>query len=253
MCYKFGSMTNYPHLPKAPITEALIDIRVELPQEVTFDTLKGLYENIKEEFPGIKTRFKIESEIRFGDETAPIKTGPRQPDGLLFTSGDQTEIMQARLDGFTFSKLKPYQTWEELYEKAFTCWELYRQVATPTLISRVATRYINRLELPFPIVDFGEFLKGPPTLSENLPQVDGFFTRVVVREPALGCIAIITQSFDSIPSGKSVPMILDIDVYKDVKLDPDENSAWDFLRKLRGFKNRIFFESITEKLLEFYK
>ncbi len=40
-----------------------------------------------------------------GAETLPSSGGP---DGYLFRSPNEKKVVQVRLDGFTFNKLKPY-------------------------------------------------------------------------------------------------------------------------------------------------
>ena len=164
---KYISMSECPHLPNAPITEALIEICVQLPPDVTVERLKTLHARIKDQFPDQKTRFKVEAQICFREETSQIETAAPKPDGLIFTSTDQERIFQARLDGFTFSRLKPYETWEALAEEALKYWKLYLEFTEPISISRVAVRYINRLELPLPVRDFNEYLKAPPYSPER--------------------------------------------------------------------------------------
>ena len=65
------------------------------------------------------------------------------PDGYLFTSVDGRQVVQARLDGFTFSRLKPYDKWESLRDEARELWQHYVQIASPETVTRVALRYIN--------------------------------------------------------------------------------------------------------------
>lgn len=87
-----------------------------------------------------------------------------------------------------------------------------------------------------------------------MPQgLIGFLTRIVVQEPSLGCTAIVTQALEAVSESEATPVILDIDVFKEEEFDPNGESPWAYLQKLRGFKNRIFFESITPELLELYK
>ena len=40
---------EFPHLERAPITEALIDIRVDLPSTVDLDTLQSFHDDIRVE------------------------------------------------------------------------------------------------------------------------------------------------------------------------------------------------------------
>ena len=60
-------------------------------------------------------------------------------------------------------------------------------------------------------------------------------------------------SLDSIPTREKAPVILDIDVFREDPFDPNDIAVWNVLEDLRGVKNRIFFESVTEKLLEGYR
>jgi uncharacterized protein (TIGR04255 family) len=113
------------------------------------------------------------------------------------------------------------------------------------------------LNLPFPMQDFDEYLTAPPIIPQELPQViSSFLTRVVLTEPALGVSAIITQALEPIPPIADInrlPVILDIDVFKQDPKGIDETDAWNTIEQLRHFKNKIFDKSITSKLMEIYR
>ena len=157
------------------------------------------------------------------------------------------------MDGFTFSRLHPYIKWEELRNEAHRLWLLYKDITCPDSITRVALRYINNLNIPLPIRDFDAYLTAPPIVPEGLPQgVSSFLTRVVIHEPSIGANAIITQALEQVV-GEVAPVILDIDVFKLRPEGIEEKDAWDTLEKLRHFKNKIFFKSITNKLKEMFE
>ncbi|MFQ5787653.1 MAG: TIGR04255 family protein [Thermodesulfobacteriota bacterium] len=173
--------------------------------------------------------------------------------GYRYITSDKKQIVQARLDGFTFSRLKPYIKWNDLRDEAHKLWRLYQEATSPESITRVALRYINNLNIPLPIRDFGDYLTAPPTIPEGLPQgVGSFLTRVVMLEPSIGANAIITQALEQIAPGRA-PIILDIDVFKLQEKGIEEKEAWDTIEKLRHFKNKIFFKSITNRLKEMYQ
>lgn len=247
-------MSDFPHLPNAPITEALIDIRVQHSPDMNIERIRPFHEKFKEDFPETKTRFRFEGKFDLGEEESTVTTEVNQPNGFFYTSADEKRVLQARLDGFTFSRLKPYETWEALSGEALSYWNMYSEFTQPLSISRVAVRYINRLELPFPFKDFSEYLNAAPTIPKYLPQeLLGFLTRIVVPFPENGCMAIITLSLDSIPDGNNLPILFDIDVFKEDNFDRDGKKAWETIHELRRVKNRIFFESITDKMLELCK
>lgn len=247
------TLENYQVLKKAPITEVLIDIRVKLLSEIDVKGIDSIYESIKKEYPEKQEQrmSQIQFELKAGEDLVkPVST---KIIGYRYISSDKRQIFQARLDGFTFSRLHPYIHWEELRNEAYRLWLLYKEITRPDLITRVALRYINNLNIPLPMRDFSDYLTAPPVVPEGLPQgVSHFLTRIVIHEPSIGANAIITQALEQVV-GEAAPVILDIDVSKLRPEGIEEKDAWDTIEKLRHFKNQIFFKSITNKLKEMYK
>lgn len=242
--------------PNPPITEALFDIRVQLPSETSLTTLLTLQDRIKTEFPNKKDRHLYEAKFQFNPGTTPeIVQSPDVVDGYLFISLDGKKIVQARLDGFTFNKLKPYSNWEEFSKEALSLFQHYIDIAKPTYITRLALRYINRIEIPLPLADFKEYILTVPEIAPNIPNsLAGFFTRLIVPNPELEATAIITETLDDkVVTPNTVPFIFDIDVVKNVKLQPDIKQIIPLMNQLRDFKNQIFLNSITAKGKELFK
>lgn len=246
-------MEEYQVLKKAPITEALIDIRVKLQPEIDVKDIDSIHEPIKKEYPEKQDQrmSQIQFELKAGEDLVkPVST---KIIGYRYISSDKKQIFQARLDGFTFSRLHPYTNWEELRNEAHRLWLLYKEITRPDLITRVALRYINNLNISLPMRDFSDYLTAPPVVPEGLPQgVSSFLTRIVIHEPSIGANAIITQALEPVV-GEVAPVILDIDVFKLRPEGMEEKEAWDAIEKLRHFKNQIFFKSITHKLKEMYE
>lgn len=246
-------MEEYQSLKKAPITEALIDIRVKLRPEIDVKDIDSIHEPIKTEYPEKQEQriSQIQFELKAGEDL--VKPVSSQIIGYRFISSDKKQIFQAGLDGFTLSRLYPYVNWEELRNEAHKLWLLYKEITQPDLITRVALRYINNLSIPLPMRDFSDYLTAPPIVPDGLPQgVSSFLTRVVIHEPSIGSNAIITQALEQVV-GEAAPVILDIDVFKLRPEGIEEKEAWDTIEKLRHFKNKIFFKSITNKLKEIYE
>lgn len=247
-------MTGYPTLTKAPIKEALLDIRVKLSPDFEVKRLDSVSQEIKELYP--KKQEQRVSNIHFESKPgAELMESTTKINGYRYLTSDDKKIFQARLDGFTFNRLSPYSTWEDFRQEAHKLWSLYKKVASPDMITRVALRYINNLRIPLPMKEFGEYLKAPPTVPEALPQgVTSFLIRINVYNPDLEANAVITQALEPIMDKQTpLPVVLDIDVFRIRSEGIEEDEAWNLLEKLRHFKNQIFFESITDKLLEVYR
>jgi len=238
------------HLKNAPIKEALIDIQVTLSEDTRVEKLDSKYNSFSNSYPKKEMIQKGRLGFQF-DEGQPIRaTVDQNFVGYKYTSQDDKQIVQFRKDGFTFSRLEPYHTWEEMKEDAIILWKSYMDVASPTEITRVATRYINVLQIPLDMLtEFKDFLTAPPQIPEQLPQeIGSFLTRVVIYEPTIGANCILTQALEPIDTDKEyAPIVLDIDVFMKCTFNIESGDYWEALDRLRDFKNQVFFESITEK------
>lgn len=246
-------MADYPGLSKAPIVEAILDIQIRIQDDLKVQDFDSVCAAISEQYPDKKKRYKLEGEIEFKEGRQSTRT-EQSVYGYVLTSQDQKQIVQLRLDGYTFSRLKPYETWDKFFNEAKRLWGEYKKAVTAPEIMRIALRYINKLEIPLPIADFSEYLTAPPTVPTGVPQiVASFLTRVVVSNSEINSTAIITQALEQ-TTPEILPIILDIDVFKrEPKGINEEEEMWDIFRKLRHFKNDIFFKSTTDKTRELCK
>jgi len=247
--------SKHPTLTKAPIKEALIDIQVKLPDDSKPKLFNVFFNQIKEKYPDQKIQRHAQYKVQPGAKEGPLEPRGSKIVGYQYISKDKTQVVQARLNGFTFSRLEPYTTWDEFRTEAQRLWKQYSDIAKPDSINRVAVRFINNLQLPMPIPDFAEYLTASPTIPNKLPQgISSFLTRNVIYYPEDNVQVIIIQALENIISNtKPAPVILDIDAFIVSNEGITEEMAWETLEKLRQIKNDVFFESITEKLKEAYK
>lgn len=245
---------KYPKLAKAPITEALIDIRLKLPRSFNVDNFKSIGSQIRSEYPKEKTIYLHEAKISYQQKEQNIAAS-HIVNGYRYESSDGAKIVQLREDGFTFNRLKPYDNWLDIRDESLRLWNFYNDLVKPEYINRIALRYINNLNAPLPMNDFKDYLSCPPEVPEGLPQViRSFFYRVIIPHSDARITAIITQALEAkVDIKDKIPIILDIDVFKMTEEGFLREDMVVILEKLREFKNLIFFSSITPKLLETYK
>lgn len=239
------SEREFPKLTHPPLREALIDIRLreELPASVLpkFETPKG--------FPmkqGIKHgQFQFQAEV---DKPFTAKVITEEALGIRYGREDGSEVVQLRRNGLTYSILRNYQGWEVLREAARDMWRVFLLASGPVNISRLAARYINAIEIPLG-ADYDEYLTTAPRVPKSVPPiVTSFMQRVLVPFEKEIATAIITQALET-PS----PAVLDIDVFTEVSLEGTSEEIWSRLDNLRNIADRIFFSSLTGKVIESYK
>lgn len=243
------------HLERAPISEALIDLQARPQKGMGLEAVQKLADEVdgyEQHGPiiALQTKWSVTKEHGAQEQSESREIGVR------LHSSDQKYVLQLRTNGFTFSRLEPYETWEKLITEGRRLWEIYRTCFEPDSIVRVATRYINQLKLPMKQGEhFEEYLAKPPQVPDELPQgVLGFMQRVVVLKPEIDARANVIQLLQDGPAPADyVPIILDIDVYKQIELCPETDDAWKLLADLRVFKNEIFFAYLTEKAVGLFE
>lgn len=241
------------HLKSAPIKEAIIEFQVELPEQITIENLKQMSSKLTSDYPNISQLVKGRVGIQV-NEGAPIQTEyDHTIEGYRFTSSDDGKVLQIRLNGFSFSQMKPYQTWEDLKHEAKRLWAIYINDLKPRKVNRISTRYINVMPIPLPIDKLEDILTAPPQIPHDLTQdVSSFSTRIVSKDVEIDATSIVTQVFDTIVADHA-RIILDIDVFVKRDFLPNESLCWDYLDELRKYKNKIFFSSITEKTVRLFE
>ncbi|NKC16693.1 MAG: TIGR04255 family protein [Gammaproteobacteria bacterium] len=244
------SQSKFPHLSKAPIKEALIDIRVRTGQDIVVESLRVENAYIRDNYPHVKDHRMGMLGLQLTEEIQTISAAQPKTTGFIFTSGDGRQIAQFRTDGFIFNRLRPYERWESMRDEARRLWDIYLETASPDKVVRVAIRYINILELPLPVRDLSRYLTSPPAPPEGVPHsLLSFLNRLVIHDESTSAKAILTQALEA--SDKDIaPVVLDIDAFHEGAFDPQGDEIWTSFECLHDLKNELFFKSITDATVE---
>jgi uncharacterized protein (TIGR04255 family) len=247
----YVSMSEFvrPHYEKAPIAEALIDIRVVKPDAVTIDQLTRAADQLAEEFP---TRHQI-NQLMFGFQAAPDSAAAgfmnnQEQVGWRLTNKAQNRVLQLQRIGFTYSHLPPYTSWNSFRDEARRCWTSYRGVLGQPA-SRVAVRVINKIPTPSAEIALEEYLSVYPVVPENIPATaDAVFVQLQLALPkvlhdARAILNVVSGQADA--SGSH--LVLDIDLFVNRTIENDEE-IWSILEKFGLEKDVIFETCITDKV-----
>ncbi len=229
----------------APITEALLDLQVQFGRELEVDELLPIHDRVRSQYPTRKQRVQLEA--RFDVQSRSAIHPEVKPVGFFFWSTDERQAIQARIDGFAFSRLRPYQSWQSLRDEARRLWAMYREAAQPRTISDATLRYINRIELPRPL-EFEDYLATFPRLGAGYPNaLTGYLMRIVA--PYRQATVSVTQTIDEAGvTDATVPVILDILVHRKTDVPAvSDDACWTTFEDLRSIKNEVFFGSLTDK------
>jgi uncharacterized protein (TIGR04255 family) len=239
-------------LARPPIVEALVDFRVAFSSPIEPGIFESLPAQLAERFPVNEKKQRIGTELRFEAGKVAQATMTQEAAGVFLRSSDSTQIAQFRTDGFTLNQLAPYRGGEELLRLALETWEQYAAITHPQAVTRLALRYIDKLDLPYKHGDaFTRFLTSPPDLPLPAPQsVSGFLSRVVAHEGET--TIVVTQKLESSPKKDPPTVVIDIDAFQSASLPITSTDLAPRLAELRAVKNRVFFALLTEEAVSLY-
>lgn len=244
---------DFPHLPHAPIAEAVIDIRTRPTIELEEKSLKAQLEGKLINYDFVDSQQLIENQIHFELGKQPSQT--IQWKGLKYQSKDKKQITQFNNDGFVFSRLEPYPNWKELYDESMRLWQTYFELAKPVVISRLGLRFINRIQLPADNIELEDYLNRSPQPPKGLDLPFSYFFHqdtLMTPDDAYRANIFTTVQPNQAPK-QGEALIIDIDVFTTKEFELNNVMLEKSLLEMQWLKNKIFFGSVTEKTLALFK
>lgn len=244
----------FPHLSKAPIAEAVIEIRANAETEWTEEVISPALRERTRDYPNVISeratlqQFQLQpgAEIEVRKPTVSWR-------GLRCSWADGLQVSQFYRDLFSFSRLKPYTTWNEFQKEAIRLLKIHQGLARCSTVVRIGVRFINRIEVPINGLAIDKYLTIAPrevALGNHLSLM-GFFHQDNLAVPGHPYAVTLTRTIQGpLDVAKTIAgVILDIDVFSLVAMEFDLETIADHLDKMRWVKNKIFFASITPGLL----
>ncbi len=243
-------MGSQRKLKNAPITEAVIDLRLADSVSISVDDKDRLHDSVgAREFPIVEVQQDFVARFR-----SRVQSDPGEVDHALvgFHFRQESEVVQFRINGFTFSRLKPYTDWEHVVGNAMRGWSAYVDELGPIgNVSRVAVRYINHMTFKrgeFSLDEIFEApLRGPDGVPSDVMQYELRTLHRVTEHRAV----FVTQAM--LPADGGFAVRLDIDAFEAGSFKSEEESLLPVLGELRELKNSVFFSTLTDKVIERYE
>lgn len=245
-------MAEKKHLENAPITEALIDIRVKLSTNFDVAVFDSLNTKELSDYPLKEKQSEYSADLKVDKDKPSIKTRSKGVKGFIYKTKDNKNVVQFRRDGFTFNRLRPYTKWEEIISTAKRLWFIYAEYARPLEVTRIATRYINQIKLPLPINDFSKYMKAPPQNPLNVDTINGYLNRIKLFDQENQIGTNIIQTLEMGTEKGTITLLLDIDSYMNKNFQSDDPEIWNQFNKLRIKKNSVFFNSLTDEAINLH-
>jgi uncharacterized protein (TIGR04255 family) len=246
-------MPDQLKLRNPPIVEAVIGIEFDGVQSVSMEDVNLAKERLAADYPNIQPLWRRQFSLLSHGE---MQSNPSLEDhGLRLLSDDGVAQLQLRRDGFLYSRLGAYDSWETFKNGALKAWSAFRECAASARMSSYGVRYVNKLT--FPLSDGLEtYLTLFPSIPNSFigePQVisNGHLRLEIPLEKESG--RLIVQEIIMPPERDGYATIALDNDFRCSALGLQDKEVWAGLDQLRSLKNRYFLHFITDKLLEMYK
>jgi uncharacterized protein (TIGR04255 family) len=239
------------HYAHAPISEAVIDLRIEASESPPTDPFSNFVSGVQDRYPftapirAVEMGFHVEDGAGAKFHNAQQVVGER----LQSTTGDR--VLQVQQLGFTLSHMAPYTNWEAFREEARHVWPLFVKATQAKAVSRVAVRVINKLIVPF--TEAHQFTTVMPSIPPGpFGSLDAYFMQLQIglETVANGCKAIVNIARGNAEDGSNVEYVLDFDLFVAGLFPAESAELWRLLDKMSAAKNDLFEASITDKTRE---
>lgn len=238
-------MTMRAPYSRSPLTEAVIDIQIA--PDVALNILASIPRTELERYPQQETIHQLTAEIPTRATDLPPTTISVAL-GHRLTSADDKYLVQARINGLTLSRFAPYESWEPFRNEARRIWDIYLSTAKPQVVTRIAVRYINQLNIPLGS-KIESYLQFYPEIPASLPQLVGeYVMRAQLPQLDIEGMLILTEAVVPPSDPASASLVLDIDLFKEGTIPAEDGAQlWSEFEVLRDRKDVIFEACITEE------
>lgn len=245
-------MRGHETFPNAPIVEATVDFEAAFRVRPVASALGRYSGAVKDLYPQERDLHASRPSLAVAENEPVLKTTRQR--FLELRSEDDKYILRVRRDGFSFTRLRPYVHWSDFSERAIAGWNLYSEIFHPSSLSAITLRYFNGIDLPNPL-RVKEYFRTRITLPSGVPQSisNAFFSFTFTsRNDSSGTVSFFLDLGAS--NEQKIRVVFLIAVNQSLGISPSNVSRIKkTLSALRDAKNRVFFNSITEKMKEQFR
>lgn len=238
-----------PQYKRPPITEAVIELRLEQPLpgaevQKLLQRFKGEYE-FSEDFVAYGVQVDLAARRANFEE---------QSSGYKLWSADRADVLLVTSAHMSCSRLAPYVGWDTFRARAEDHWRIWKRVTGYRKISRIGVRFINRIDVPAARgeeVRISEYLRVRPE-APAVRRMVSYAMQISAPLEEDNCRLVINSSLVPSPLVDHLSMILDIDVSCEGEPPQKDDEIWALIGRIRVHKNQIFEESVTDKARELF-
>ncbi len=232
-------------LKNPPIKEALVSIVFSHPSGIKLKDFDQYIRYLSDKYPDKENQLRntISVQVESNEVSNDV-----EPIGYVLSSTDKKNYIRLNVNSLSIHRVEPYESWENLLREVKRNWIKFSELFADIQIEHISVRYVNviSIELSEENLKFEDYLTLLPQIPDTLSNVvDGYFMQIKMPDTLKKIDSVITEFYTI--NQKQIEITLDINVIKNLDAPIDSTEIlWNILSDLRDFKNKIFFNSITE-------
>lgn len=246
-------------LADPPIIEAVLDIDCDLPANFKPKNVEApARKKWAKSYPKFRQQYLQEHrfEVQEPGEIPEFSIRSGIIQALQFLKNDEKQLLQIRIQGFSFNRLAPYSSFDDYLPQIKSAWNSYIELAKPIQIRALKLRYINRFLLPFENqrIRLDDYLMNvPQPADESRMLLSAFVNQYsAVDIPSGHQIVSVLTTEPAIE--EELPIIFDNTVIVQENI---ETQNWSYIRdkiqEMRELKNLVFRNTLKEKCLNLFQ
>ena len=247
-------MTTQRIYDRAPITEAVIEIRID--SSIDLALINKLSAKFKANYPQdqLVKNFDVAVELPSGENVSP-QTRFAENAGHKLSSIDFTQLLLLWPSTFTISQLAPYSGWDQFFGRFQRDWAIWKREVGFKTVSRIGVRYINRIDIPMKgsTLDHELFLNVYPRLPTSLDPVSAYAVQAVIPLQDIGCKLTLNSAIVPSPVLNHASFVIDQDISKESDVPQNDEAIFQLLSNFRLKKNSVFEDCITDRARELFQ
>lgn len=170
--------------------------------------------------------------------------------GYKLSSAERTRVIMIQPLQIGVIQLAPYTDWGTFYSEARSHWEVLKKIVGYKPVSRVSTRYINRIDIPVSsggYVDLQKYLNvglSLPPYAQAM-SLQNFSLNSSLNNSHGENLQVLQVATVPSPLIDHLSITIDIDVATTGQVPLDDGKLWDLINSLRKYKNDLFESCIT--------
>lgn len=245
-----NGQSKFPQLSRPPITEAVGEVYVTT-DEAGYSAGQALFiESVRHEFSAVEPLSDWDIKVA-GAQQPQVER--RAPGIMCWSTPDRARALQCRTDCFRVNHVRDYQGWAALRDDVSRFWGSYRSTVRPLEVQRVGVLFLNTIQLDH-ADEWDELFFMGRRKSQDLGEFDHrTFCWSEIDFPGRTKAVISQARRISVADDGATPLpqaFVSVHVVAQLEESPDDATLMQRFETLREIKNRCFFGTIGERLLE---